>query len=137
MNREEAARSLELLTRVVRQARDDTALQNYGAAWVIHGVTNGLAFAGTDVLLHRGHDTPLPYAALWGVVIALNLVIIFTLKEERSGVPSFLEGQIWQIWTTYVVAMILTAFVNWLMGLKVFFMAPVAAILSAVAFSAM
>ena len=36
-----------------------------------------------------------------------------------------------------MAAMVLTAVVNWMMGLRVLFMAPVAAILAAVAFSAM
>ncbi len=137
MNREEAAEALALLTRVVRQARDDTTLQNWGTIWVIHGIVNGAAFIATDLLLQRGHESPLPYAALWAVTISLNLVGIFVLKEGRSGVPSFLEGQIWSIWSTFIAAMVLTALVNWLMGLRVFFMAPVAAILAAVAFSAM
>src|SRR4051794_3813521 len=51
MDREEAAQALELLSRVVRQARDDTAVQNWGAVWMVHGVTNGLAFAATGALL--------------------------------------------------------------------------------------
>ena len=44
MNREEATQALELLRSVVSQARDDTALQNWGVIWIVHAVTNGAAF---------------------------------------------------------------------------------------------
>jgi hypothetical protein len=137
MNREEAASALELLSRVVRQARDDSALQNWGWIWMLHGVVNGAAFVATDVLLRRGHHTPQPFVLLWGVVLAIDLLSIIPLKRERSGVSSFLEGQIWSIWSTFVAGMLLTAIVNHLMGLHVFFMASVSAILAAFAFSMM
>jgi hypothetical protein len=137
VNREEAASALELLTRVVRQARDDSALQNWGTIWMLHGLTNGAAFVATDVLLDRGHSTPWPFAALWAVVVSFNLATIALLKKERSGVASFVERQIWSIWNTFVAAMVLAALVNWLMGLHVFFMAPVSAILAVFAYSMM
>src|SRR6185369_10814318 len=137
MEREEAARALELLTRVVNQARDDYALQNWGRIWMLHGITNGIAFVATDILLHRGVRSVLSFAILWALVLAVDIGSIWPLKQERSGVSSFLEKQIWSIWSTYVGAMVLAAFVNWLMGLDVLFMGPVAAILAAVSFSIM
>src|SRR5262249_5570374 len=104
MNREEASQALELLKRVVSQARDDTALQNWGTIWVLHGFTNSIAFVATNLLLRSGHATPLPYAVLWTAVLVFNLATIFLLKSGSSGVRSFVENQIWMIWSTFVVA---------------------------------
>ena len=50
MDREEATRALELLRQVVTQARDDTALQNWGRIWMIHAFTNGGGFVATNLL---------------------------------------------------------------------------------------
>ena len=44
MDRAQAVEALELLRRVVGQARDDTTLQNWGVIWMLHGFTNGLGF---------------------------------------------------------------------------------------------
>ena len=37
MDREQAVEALQLLRRVVGQARDDTTLQNWGVIWMVHG----------------------------------------------------------------------------------------------------
>ena len=54
MNREEANQALELIRRVVAQARDDTALQNWGVIWMLHSFVNGAAFAATNWLWTEG-----------------------------------------------------------------------------------
>jgi len=137
LDREEASRALALLTRVVSQARDDTALQNWGAIWLLHGATNGAGFLATHALLGRGHATPWPYAVLWAGILGFNVATIFLLKTERSGVRSFIEGQIWSIWTTFIAALAVVAWLNWIAGLDRLFVAPVACVLAAVAFSSM
>jgi hypothetical protein len=58
MNRQEAVEALELLRKVVSQARDDTKLQNWGVIWMVHGVTNGAAFLATNFLMWKGTVTP-------------------------------------------------------------------------------
>lgn len=138
MNREEANQALELIRRVVTQARDDTALQNWGTIWMVHAFTNGLAFAATDALWARGERGPGPYALLWLGVLAFNLVSIFALQRGRTaGVRSFIERQIWSIWTTFVAGMVLLALLNYLLGLDRLFMPAVACVLFATAFSVM
>lgn len=138
MNREEATQALELIRRVVTQARDDTALQNWGVIWMLHAFTNGLGFAATDVLWARGLRGPGPYALLWVGVLSFNLVSIFFLHRGRTaGVRSFIERQIWSIWTTFVAGMVLLAVLNYLLGLDRLFMPSVACLLFATAFSVM
>lgn len=138
MNREEAAEALQLIRRVVTQARDDTALQNWGLIWMIHAFTNGGGFLGTHALYAAGHRSPGPYALLWGAIIPLNLISIFWLQRgETAGARSFIERQVWSIWTTYMAGMVLLALVNHALGLEVLFMPPVACILMATAFSMM
>src|SRR4051812_32988258 len=99
MEREEAIEALALLRRVVSQARDDTALQNWGAIWLLHAATNFCGFFATNLLLRAGHETPWPYAALWSAILTVNLGSIFLLKSSAAGVRSFIESQIWVIWT--------------------------------------
>lgn len=138
MNREEAAEALQLLRRVVSQARDDTALQNWGVIWMAHAFTNSAGFVGTHVLYAQGHRTPGPYALLWGAIIPLNLLSIFWLRRnEAAGVRTFIERQVWSIWTTCMAGMVLVALINWMLGLDLLFMPPVACVLIAMAFSVM
>lgn len=138
MNREEANQALELLRRVVTQARDDTALQNWGVIWMLHAFSNGAGFAATNWLWSQGHRGPGPYALLWACVLAFNFVTILALKRgQTAGARSFIERQIWAIWTTFVAGMVVLALVNWLLGLDRLFMPAVACILHATAFSMM
>ncbi|WP_224244923.1 hypothetical protein [Hyalangium gracile] len=138
MNREEAAEALQLIRRVVSQARDDSALQNWGVIWVLHAFTNGGGFLGTHLLFLQGHREPGPYALLWGAIIPLNLLSIFWLqRRETAGVRSFIERQVWSIWTTCMAGLALVALANWVMGLQVLFMPVVGCVLIAMAFSVM
>jgi len=138
MNREEADQALQLIRRVVSQARDDTALQNWGIIWMVHALTNGGGFLGTHLLLQQGHRSPGPFVLLWSAVVPLNLLSILWLqRSEAAGVRSFIERQVWSIWTTCMASMVLVALINWMLGLDVLFMPPVACVLIAMAFSVM
>jgi hypothetical protein len=99
MDREQAVEALQLLRRVVGQARDDTTLQNWGVIWMLHGFTNGLGFVGTNILMWRGYTTPWPYVMLWGVILPVNMTSIFLLKSRPAGAWTFFESMIWLIWT--------------------------------------
>lgn len=57
MNRDEAFEALEYLRRVVKETRDDSALQNWGVIWMVHAFTNGAGFALTGWLLDHGRRT--------------------------------------------------------------------------------
>jgi hypothetical protein len=137
MNREEATRALELLKTVVGQARDDTALQNWGVIWIIHAVTNGVAFSSTQLLLWRGHTARWPFILLWTVTLVLNIGLILVLKARRTGAKTFIENQIWSIWLSFIGAVMLLAVVNDLLGLRLLALGPVIAILAAFGFSMM
>jgi hypothetical protein len=137
MNRDEAIEALELLRSVVGKARDDTAVQNWGVIWMLHGVTNGAGFVATSWLLGQGHRTPAPYLMLWLPIMAFNLASIPVLKRRRTGVRSFVETQIWAIWTAFTFAVVLMAYLNYFMGPDRIFLGPAIAVLAAVAFSSM
>ena len=138
MKREEANQALELIRRVVAQARDDSALQNWGVIWMLHAFVNAAGFVATNRLWTAGHRTPGPYALLWAGVLTFNMVSIFVLKRgQTAGARSFVERQIWAIWTTFIAGMVLVAVINWLLGLDRLFMPAVACVLFATAFSMM
>jgi hypothetical protein len=138
MNREEAAEALQLIRRVVTQARDDSALQNWGLIWILHAFTNGGGFLGTHWLYLQGHREPGPFALLWGAIIPINLLSVFFLqRREAAGVRSFIERQVWSIWTTCMAGLVLVALANWVMGLEVLFAPAVGCVLIAMAFSVM
>lgn len=137
MDREEAARALELLSKVTARARDDTALENWGVIWMLSAVSNSVGFAATHVLFSRGHDTPWPFAATWAVVLGVNGAIIQIFRRRTVATGSFIERQIWSLWTILIVAMILTAIINYLLGLKTLFMPPVSGVMLAMVFAAM
>ena len=137
MNRDEATRALELLRTVVGQARDDTALQNWGVIWIVHAITNGAAFSTTQLLLWKGFQSRWPYILLWTLVVVCNIGLILLLKARRTGTKTFIENQIWSIWLSFIGAVMLTAVVNDLMGLRLLALGPVISILSAFGFSMM
>jgi len=137
MNREEATKALELLRSVVSQAKDDTALQNWGVIWIIHAFSNGAAFTATQVLLWKDQQSRLPFIGLWSVVLVCNIGLILLLKARRAGAKTFIENQIWSIWLSFIGAVMLTAVVNDLLGLKLLALGPVISVLSAFAFSMM
>ena len=137
MNRDEAIEALDLLRTVVGKAREDTAVQNWGILWMLHGITNGAGFVATNWLLWQGQRTPAPYLALWLPIMLFNLGSIPVLKRRRSGVRSFVETQIWAIWTAFTGAVALMAFLNYFMGPDRVFLGPAIAVLAAVAFSSM
>lgn len=137
VDREEATRALEVLRKVVGQTRDDSAMQNWGRKWMLQAFVNGGAFAATNALLDHGVFEPWPFATLWGAAIGLDLLIVLTLARRRSGVRSFVETQIWTIWTTFIAAVSLVALLNHAMGLRTFFLGPVIGALAGVAFATM
>jgi hypothetical protein len=137
MNRDEAIEALELLRTVVGKAREDTAVQNWGLIWMLHAVTNGGGFVATNWLLWQGHRTPGPYLLLWLPIMAFNLGSIPLLKRRRAGVRSFVETQIWAIWTAFTGAVVVMAYLNYFMGVEKIFLGPAIAVLAAVAFSSM
>lgn len=137
MDREEAARALELLRKVAEKARDDTALENWGLIWILSAFTNSTGFAGTHIFFARGETTPWPFAGLWAVILAVNGLIILKFRRKNAASGSFVEKQIWSLWTILVVALILAALINYLMGLQTLFMPAVASLLVAVVFAAM
>ncbi len=137
MNRDEAVEALELLRRVVRETRDDTVLQNWGVIWMIHACTNATGFIATGWLLAHGVRTPPAFVALWSAVTGGNLFTIALLRRRRAGARSFVETQLWAIWTAFVVAVSVCAFLNYFMGLETLFLGPVIAVLAAVAYASM
>ncbi len=137
MEREQAIEALALLERVVRQTRDDTALQNWGAIWILHGISNGLGFVIMQIMIWSGVPTCIPYALLWVVIQTGNVIIIFRLKKQRAGVRSFVENHLWVIWSTFIVAVIFVGFINYLLALPIFALGPVIAVLAAFSLTSM
>ncbi|MHC4955601.1 MAG: hypothetical protein ACYTGZ_17255 [Planctomycetota bacterium] len=136
MERNEAAEALALLRTVVDRARDDSALQNWGVIWMIHGITNGGGFIATNLMLWEQLQDWRPYAVMWSCIVALNIGVIFLLRR-KAGTRSFVDRAIWAIWTTFIAAVILLAIINQVLGLAVGFLAPVVAIMAAMGFCTM
>jgi hypothetical protein len=137
VDREEAQRALAVLRRVVDQAKDDTALQNWGLIWIVQGFLNGAGFIATHVLLGKGYEDPLPFVILWTVIIGGDLLARLLLRRGRAGVRSFVETQMFAIWTAFIGAVSLVAVLNHAMGLRTFFLGPVIGALMAMAFAIM
>jgi hypothetical protein len=137
MDREQAVEALELLRRVVGQARDDTTLQNWGVIWMLHAVTNGVGFVLTNVLVWRGYVSPWPYVMLWALILPVNIGSIFFLKAHPAGVWTFFESMIWLVWLTFIGAVLLTTVSNFLSGFQILQLGPATAVLSAYAFAMM
>lgn len=122
--------ALALLRRVVSQTRDDTVMQNWGLIWIIQGVINFAGFVATNVLYWR--KVPFwVFPALWFCLVAVELAITFLLKTRTAGARSFVESQIYSIWLIFFAGANLTGLINQLMGLELFLMGPMLAVLAA------
>lgn len=137
MNREEAAEALAVLRKVVAHTRDDTALQNYGVIWIIQGLLNFGGFVTTHYFFAVGYRKPPAFLALWLTIIVLDVVTVGVFKRQRAGARTFVDVQLWTIWTTFILAVSLIAVLNHVMGLEAFFLGPVIGVLAAVAFASM
>jgi hypothetical protein len=137
MKREEAEQALSMIRQVISRTRDDTVLENWGLVWIMHGVTNCIAFSGTNVLYLRGIESVPIYAGFWATILVLNLLLIVFVRKPTGGAVTFVEKQIWATWLTFVAASFLTAAVNHLLGQPAFYLGPILAILSAIAFATM
>jgi len=136
MDRQEATEALKLLQKVISQARDDTALQNWGMIQICHGVTTTVGFVITNAFYWQGRTDVWTYFPLWTVIQVINLIAILILRPKQ-GTRSFVENQINAIWATFLAAVILLVLVAHLMGLNVTHLGPPVAILFAVGFSGM
>jgi UDP-N-acetylmuramyl pentapeptide phosphotransferase/UDP-N-acetylglucosamine-1-phosphate transferase len=105
---------------------------------MVHAFTNGAGFAATDALLRRGLFTPWPYVVLWALLNGTNLLTVFFFKAKLpAGTRSFVERQMWLIWSTYVGAAALVAVCNLMLGLDRMFAGTAMAVLAAYAFAMM
>src|SRR5258708_7608865 len=130
MERQEAMQALELLRRVVSQTRDDTAMQNWGLMWIIQGMINCAGFMATSVLYWRRAPAWV-FPTLWFCIAAVDLAINFALKTRTAGTRSFVESQIYSIWLIFFASANLVGLINQLMGLEIFLMGPMLAVLAA------
>jgi hypothetical protein len=137
MKLEDAEEALAMIRRVISRTRDDTVLENWGLVWILHGFTNGLAFAGTNVLYLACVQSVTAYVGFWGCMLVLNLSLIVFVRKPTGGAITFVEKQIWATWLTFVAAVFLVAAVNHLLGQPAFYLGPILAVLSAIAFATM
>jgi hypothetical protein len=138
VKREEATEALALLRRVVKEARDEAALQNWGPVWIAHAFTNGGAFVATDVMVRRlGTSNVWPYAGFWTAVVIVNFLAILLLKRGGGGVRTFIENQVWLIWTSFIGAAALICILNWVMGTDRIFAGVAMGVMTAYGFAMM
>jgi hypothetical protein len=122
---------------VVSQTQDATALQNYGVIWIVQGFANMAGFLATHYLFSIGYEDPPPFLALWLPIILVDIVVVVVFKKERAGARTFIDTQLWTIWTTFIAGVMLVAVLNHVMGLKAFFLGPVIGVLAAASFASM
>ena len=139
MDKAEATQALAILRSVVMQARDDTALHNWGRIWIAHGLANAAGFIATNLLLDGGHRSAPLYLALWSGVTATNLVAVLLLRSGRpgAGTRTFVDTQVRILWLGFLVSVAMVATLDWLMGLGPTVLAPMIAVLAAVRCAAM
>ena len=81
MDRQQAAEALQLLKKVVAQARDDTALENWGLVWIMTGLTTGGGFIATHFMLDAGFlRLSIFRGSRYGLILARQLVYIPAMR---------------------------------------------------------
>ncbi len=137
MKREEAERALEIVRTVIRQTRDDLVERNWGAIWMVHAFTNGVAIASIGPAV-EARGLPLPwYFAPLAAVAVVNALVIRLLGRRDQGVRSYLEYQLHGVWITFIVFSLGAGAVLWLAGAPATLFCPIFALLSGVGFALM
>ena len=91
----------------------------------------------TQWLIWRGEARTFWYVAVWGGQLVALLLTILAIHRGGGGQRSHRETFIWWIWATFLAAASLWAVLNQVLGLPLFFTAPVIPLLAAVAWSMM
>ena len=137
MDRAGAERVFELIADLRGDLRDRLVHERWWLVWIVMGLQIPVSNAITQVLINRGETRAIIFMLVWGVQVALVPLTIRLIHRRTGGRRSQRETFIWWIWTTFLVTASVVALLNTLLGLPIFFTAPVVPLLAAFGFSMM
>jgi hypothetical protein len=137
MNRSDAERILALVDEIHGDLRGRIVSERWWLVWIVVGVDVLLAYSTLQALLWSGDDR----SWLLATVRAVNVLIIFLaikfIHRQAGGQRTATETYLWWIWTTYLASTFAVTLLETLAGLPAFTLAPMFALLAAIAFSNM
>jgi len=126
-------RFVQVLAGLFRETHHAAVLENWGTLWIWHSLVLLLASVLTNVLYLLNVINPFVYELVWGIGLAAWAAVFWWLRR-RMGPVTFVERQIAHIWAASLIGVILLfPFENFL-GLPLLRLAPVLAIVAAMAF---
>lgn len=137
MDRQGTERVFQLVADLRGDLRDRLAHERWWLVWIVMGFQVPATNAVTHLLVACGETRLWPFALLWGAQVALLALTIRFVHRRSGGRRSQREAFVWWIWTAFLLAACAAAALNALLGLPVFFTAPVIALLAAYAFAMM
>lgn len=117
--------------------RERQVVDRWWLVWIVAGIQIVLTNLATQWLIWRDITRPLPHVLTWGAQVLVLAITVRLIHRRRGGQRSQRERFIWWIWSSFLIGGAVVALMNTLLGLPIFFTAPVIPILAAFAWSMM
>lgn len=137
MKRNEAEKVFAFIADIQGELRDKIVAERWWLIWILVGCQMPIVCHITQLLLLQGETREWVFVMVWGINCALIPLIIAFVHRKSGGQRTMIERHIWGIWITFVLCSIATTLANRLLGLEVFQIAPIIALLACFAFAMM
>lgn len=137
MERAQAEQVFALIADLKGDLRERQVVERWWLIWVVAGLQILITNLITQWMIWRGVESALPHALVWGAQVSVLALTIRLIHRRRGGQRSQRERFIWWIWSSFLAIAATVALMNTLLGLPIFFTAPVIPLLATFAWSMM
>jgi hypothetical protein len=136
MDKQQAEKALAIIRGVIDNARDDLIARNWGMIWMTHSFINQ-AGALAGIYIQRQGLPVYWYGVPLVIVTILDILTYLLLVGRDQGVRSYVEGQLWGIWISFLVFTLVVLGILHVTGAKPELFGPLFAMNCGMAFAMM
>jgi len=131
----DARRTSSFMRALLRETRHKEVMASWGRIWMWHGATIFILAALTQIAFSSDPSRVLPSAMIWAVGLPLLLFPVWKFRIQPGGKWIGVERQLAQLWSFFLVSVLLTGVINTLLGLPALRLAPVVVMQAGFAFA--
>lgn len=126
-------RFASVIANTFRETHHASVLEHWGVLWMWHSLILLIACLGTNVLFWVGFSNRWKYFSIWSIGFG-TWALVFWWLRRRMGPVTFVERQIAHVWFGSMMAVVLLFPLEYVLGQEVLSLAPVLAVVAAMAF---